>query len=106
MDWPATVGTEAGSVTSCPLPEIAIGTLVVACPEFKVTWQLIGKPDCNVCGQASAVGFRPNSESVAWADEAPIFAIKTAVSSWSIKELVTVNGTVVAPAAAGARGER
>ena len=80
VDWPDTVGTEAGSVTNCPLPEIAIGTLVVACPEFKVTWQLSGKPDCKVCGQANAVGFSPNSESVAWADEAPIFAISTALS--------------------------
>lgn len=65
VDWPDTDGTDAGSVTSCPFPEIAIGTLVVACPEFKVTWQLSGKPDCNVCGQASAVGFSPNNEMVA-----------------------------------------
>ena len=73
---------------------------MVACPEFKVTWQVRGKPDCKVCGQVRAVGLRPKSDSVTWADEAPIFAVKTAASSWSIKELVTVNGTVVVPATA------
>jgi len=50
------------------------------------------------------VGFRPNSERVVCADDAPRFAISTAFSSWSIKELVTVNGTVALPATGWTRG--
>ena len=90
--------TDAGRVTPAPTLDIAIATLVAACPEFKVNWQLSGKPDCRVCGHASAVGFRPNSETVVCADEAPIFAITVAFSSWSIKVLVTLNETVALPA--------
>jgi len=95
---------EAGSVTSEPVLDIAIATLVAACPEFKATWQLSGKPDCRVWGHDSAVGFRPNSESVVCVDDAPIFAIKTAFSSWSIKLLVTLNETVALPATGWSRG--
>jgi len=101
---PAWVDTDDGSVAPEPVLDIAIATLVAACPEFKVTWQLSGKPDCRVCGHASAVGFKPNSDSVACADEAPIFAIKTAFSSWSIKVLVTLNETVALPATGWSRG--
>ena len=104
VDWPVWVDTEAGSVTREPVLDIAIGTLVEACPEFMATWQLSGKPDCRVCGHASAVGFRPKSDSVVCADEAPMFAIKTALSSWSIKALVTLNGTVALPATGWSRG--
>lgn len=104
VDCPVWVDTDAGSVTSEPVFDNAIATLVAACPEFKTTWQLSGRPDCRVWGHSSAVGLRPNSDSVVCADEAPIFAIKTAFSSWSIKALVALNETVALPATGWIKG--
>ena len=103
VDCPGTVDTDAGNVTSWALPEIPIATLLVAPPEFNVIWQLNGKPDCKVCGQASAVGFKLNSEIVVCADEDPMFAMIVAASSWLIRELVAVNGTVALPTTGSTR---
>ena len=97
VDCVGSVDTDPGNVTSWALPEIPIATLVAAPPEFNVIWQLNGKPDCKFCGQASAVGFKPNREIVVCPDEDPMFAMIVAGSSWSIKELVAVNGTVALP---------
>ena len=103
VDCPGTVDTDAGKVASWALPEIPIATLVVAPPEFNVIWQLNGKPDCKVCGQASAVGFKANSEIVVCADEDPMFAMIVAASSWLISGLVALNGTVALPATGSIR---
>jgi hypothetical protein len=77
----------------------------VACPEFNVTRQLNGEPDCNVFGaQASPTGLIPTNESVACADEGPRLALNCAWSSWSTSELMLMNGAVVLPAAGCTNG--
>lgn len=84
-------------MTSDPVTDTAIETLVEAWLEFNTMWQLNGRPDSRVCGHSKAVGFKPSKESVASADDVPRFAIREAGSSWSIKVLVTVKGTVLLP---------
>ena len=78
---------------------------VAACPEFKVTWQLDGEPDCNVFGaQASPTGLIPTKARVVCADEDPRLALNCARSSWSISELMAMNGADVLPAAGCTNG--
>jgi len=94
---PVTVETDAGTVTRLPRADNPTLTLA-ASPEFIITWQLNGKPDCKVCGQASAVIFNPNSDKVVCPEDVPRFAISKAASSFWINVLVAVNGTEVLPA--------
>jgi|SRR5690242_13495592 hypothetical protein len=96
---PAWLETVTGTFTCGSLLASASAMGVAVCPEFNVTLQLSGEPDCNVAGaQANPTGLTPIKERFVCADEVPRLAMNCAFSSWSMRELVAMNGADVLPA--------